>query len=129
MERVQVDAQQSALRKWARETLDDATWDMFLASREELQMQRDVNGLERADSSDAPHYRSLPMRKKAATQMITTFHKQLQELRERETEARAHAERELSQIEHGEQAAEMERARVEEQIMQLHRTLSGRSLE
>eukprot|EP01043_Picozoa_sp_COSAG02_P065208 COSAG02_NODE_9769_length_2115_cov_1.868056_1_plen_251_part_00 len=82
----------SLLRQWARDNLDDPSWSQFESTRDALQAHRASNGLERADSNKVPQYRSAPMRTKAAAQLITEFHMEIEELRKQEVEARIQAE-------------------------------------
>jgi hypothetical protein len=109
----------TAVRQWARANLDDTAWAEFATSRDQLQASRDAHGLERVDSIRVPNFRSAPMRKKAATQMIADFRGMVSELKkqtEQEAEGRARAEQFVRESDSVDAVVDAERASVEAQI-------------
>jgi hypothetical protein len=109
----------SPLRQWARANLDDPTWEHFASSRDELQESLALHGLERVDSSKAPMYRSAPMRKQAAAQMIGDFRlrvNELEKLARDEAEAKARAEQVVRQSTSEDTVVDAQTASVQAQI-------------
>eukprot|EP01043_Picozoa_sp_COSAG02_P053135 COSAG02_NODE_5826_length_4010_cov_2.625415_3_plen_146_part_00 len=117
-----VPAASSPLRKWARANLDDPTWTQFASSRDELQKSLAVHGLERVDSNKTPMYRSAPMRKQAAAQMISGFRlrvnelEKLAQLTQHEAEGKARAEQVLRQRTSADAVVDAQTASLQAQI-------------